>query len=249
MSNCQFCDKKMGGVLNPKKAVDGGKCWACQKLACVKCAPLYDGTALGWVKPHSCCRKCAEALDRQKVKSAASIQEGAKKDAMHQAVSSLPEWSLPPASASAALASGVPEGAPAGAVPSRLKPVGSAREEARRASRVLLQAMIENYADRDSFATPNMKSGGGDDSSDLEDSNTSDLETPVVVATPDAEQPTKSAAATVAATPLSKLRAAEDPSAQRRLSRGILASLDELNAVAQSMNKVCEGVCVCRLLF
>ena len=154
-TNCQFCDKKMGGVLGPKKAVDGGKCWACQKAACVKCAPSYDGTALGWVKHHSCCRKCSEALDRQKAKTVVAMRDGGKREAMHQAVSSLPEWSLPPAATSAG-----DEGA--SAVPARLMPVGAARDEARRASRVLLKAMIENYADRDSFATPNK--GGGNDS-------------------------------------------------------------------------------------
>lgn len=68
---------------------------------------------------------------------------------MRLPVGDLPSWSLPPSDApKAAAASG---SAPENAAVARLKPVGSTREDAKRASRVLLQAVIENYADRDSF--------------------------------------------------------------------------------------------------
>ncbi len=225
--SCTFCDKKMGGLMGPKKAADGGHCWSCQKTACSKCAPLYDGTDLGWVKPHSVCGKCGEALDRQKAKSRLAVQEGSKKEAkeaMRQAVSSLPEWSLPPAA---------PAKEEVSALPSRLQPVGGVRDEARRASRVLLKAVIENYADRDSYATPK-RQAAEDDSSDVEDeSHSSDLDTPIVLPGEEHAAPT----ATAAVTPVARLRASEDEQAQRRLSRGIVASLEELNNVAQSMNK------------
>jgi hypothetical protein len=102
-------------------------------------------------------------LERQKKKTQSQILAASQKEAISKAVGDLPAWSLPEqkpptittSDATAKTATATPSADPI----ARLKPVGSSREDARRASRVLLQAVIENYADRDSFQTP--EKGGG----------------------------------------------------------------------------------------
>ncbi len=206
---------------------------------------------------HPCCPKCVEALERQKKKTQSMLLQVSQKEAISKAVGDLPAWSLPPSSSSSeppkvavAAASDAGDSASIKAdnlALSRLKPVGSSREDAKRASRVLLQAVIENYADRDSYQTPQKKGyylfiyfsilnsfcfcfcflffadGGGSSSDELSES--SDLDTPIVqVASP---------STTELKTPVSAIRTADQ---QRRLSRGVLASLESLSQAAASMN-------------
>ena len=120
-----------------------------------------------WQAMHPCCPKCVEALERQKKKTQSMLLQVSQKEAISKAVGDLPAWSLPPSSSSSeppkvavAAASDAGDSGSTKAdnlALSRLKPVGSSREDAKRASRVLLQAVIENYADRDSYQTPQKK--------------------------------------------------------------------------------------------
>ena len=238
--SCEICHKK-GGLLAKKI----GKCWACQKSACSKCARPYDGAALGWVKSHPVCPRCAEALDRQKSKVAqqSSLAGVTKKEsdkaALDKAVSAIPEWTLPAPEPSSTSSSST---VPAAEDKNRLRAVGATRDEARRASRVLLRAVIENYADRDSTRTP-VKGGQSEEESeeDEESSKSSDLDTPIVVVeeSKEGKKTTESSARSSPAvsTPVSKLRAAEDEGHKRRLSRGIIAGLEEINSAATAMNR------------
>jgi hypothetical protein len=179
---------------------------------------LYDGKLLGWVNNHHCCKPCSKALDRYKLKMEKSLEEKTEKekqkDAMQKAMSSMPEWTLPPPSND------------------RLLAVGSQRDDAKRASRVLLQAVIENYADRtSSYQTPEK---GKKENEDESESLSEDVETPIIVV-PDEkeeeEEPPK--------TPARKFLEA-NTSHKKRLSMGIIAGLEDLSQIAKTMDKTYE---------
>lgn len=277
--SCKFCGKKFG-ILGRKKAGPDGKCWSCQKPACSKCAPMYDGSVLGWVAPHPCCSGCSEALDRQKTKISKNsvlirvTQKEREAANNNNVVSSLPEWTLP-ASTTSAKSSGASQSMatateaslkndrdqpdrpapppptlvapkaeeaasaapPKSAVPERLFSPGARREETKRASRVLLQAVLENYNDRGSYGTPVRgrkiaDNESSDEVDDEDDSATSDLDTPVMQDDP----PAKQSPAEVK-TPMGKLQAQENVEQKKRLSMGVLASLDDLSKLQQQMSK------------
>jgi hypothetical protein len=153
--SCALCQKKFG--LLHRKAGKEGRCWSCLKAACAGCAPLYDGTDLGWVAPHHVCGVCASQLDRQKAKmnnqQSLSSTTTAERQANEVATTmeQIPDWSLPPTVT-----------APATALPSHVLAVGATRDDAKRASRVLLRTVIENMKDRGSEAEL-QKSSVGDE--------------------------------------------------------------------------------------
>ena len=79
---------------------------------------------------------------------------------MQAAVEQIPEWTLPETQKEVSPPKAESDGKDkeeenvksASAIPSHLLTPGSKREETKRASRVLLQAVLENYADRGSTA-------------------------------------------------------------------------------------------------
>lgn len=179
MSACTVCSKKFS--LKQKISGREGKCWSCLRVCCGSCTTSFDGTALGWVTPHAVCGKCASQLERQRAKLSAHV-------AAKSRTGGTPEWTLTQSSASGvsttatpSISSGAvttpPVSSPASSVPNRLLEPGASRSEARRASRVLLQTLIENY--KDSGNTPVRNSASerrGEPASD--ESDTDDVNTP-----------------------------------------------------------------------
>lgn len=161
----------------------------------------------GWLHPHAICSKCAAALDRQKVKARSIGLAPSPAAPLAAAASSLPEWSLPPSVV-------VPP------PDRRLAAVGATREQAKRASRVLLQAVIENYSDR-----PRDMEEGDDDDNDSEESSDG-LDAPQQ----QQQQP-------VSAAKKLGLEEGKKAAARKSLSKAVLASLGDISAAAKQMEK------------
>lgn len=213
---------------------------------------------------HACCGGCSAALDKQKAKLAAQgrLAETSRQELARDAVRSIPEWTLPaqpkvqqqqPEQQQQDKQQDKQQQQPSSAPSSqpRLLALGERREEAKRASRVLLQAVLENYADRSQ--TP-LKSGvrmagdgndGEEEDDDVvdDDSDSRDLDSPRRSSRrersqqPQQPQPEHPARETELLTPSSRLREEDAALQRKRLSQGVLASLDELNVISKQLNK------------